>query len=242
MTERFSTSVSTGSREAAPWKHARNRARNQSREAAQEYSPRRKPWVESDATGSPVGAEEVLPHRPTKRPRRESDISRVAQRFGASITAPPSAVLTAEANFPTAKILCALLIALLLPATSIAVTKPHIISFGKWTAVQWTPGTNGDDKPLSIKIRPLIVDGRIKEYVTGAPHEVTERLFVVRRVFRVNDSLPDDSTPQWQWQRGGWLLVDRLTGRISAVNLPEFDIVYSAATWYRDYGLLRNLR
>ena len=95
--------------------------------------------------------------------------------------------------------------------------------------------TTSDDNPLTLKIRPLIVDGRVKEYATGAPHEITERLFVVRRMFRVNDSLPEDATPRWQWQRGGWLLVDRLTGRISSVNLPEFDLVCSAATWYRDY-------
>src|SRR5215469_11528717 len=69
----------------------------------------------------------------------------------------------------------------------------------------------------------------------GPPHEITERLFVVRRMFRVNDGLADDSTPRWQWQRGGWLLVDRLTGRISPINLPEFDVIYSPASWYRDY-------
>ena len=75
----------------------------------------------------------------------------------------------------------------------------------------------------NIKVRALVVDGRVKEYVLGAPHEVTDRLFVVRRVFRVNDSLPEDSGPRWQWQRGGWLLVDRVTGHVSPINLPEFD-------------------
>jgi len=101
--------------------------------------------------------------------------------------------------------------------------------------VTWTAGITADDEPVTLKIRPLIVDGRVREYVLGSPHEITERLFVVRSIFRINDSLPDDSAPRWQWQRGGWLLVDRMTGRISAVNLPEFDAVYSAATWYRDY-------
>jgi hypothetical protein len=52
---------------------------------------------------------------------------------------------------------------------------------------------------------------------------------------RVNDSLPEDSAPPWQWQRGGWLLVDHLTGRVAPINLPEFDAYYSAASWYRDY-------
>lgn len=114
--------------------------------------------------------------------------------------------------------------------------KVHVIAFGKWTPVQWIPGTGVEsEKPVAVKIRALVVDGGVKEYVLGAPHEVTDRLFVVRRVFRVNDSLPEDSNTHWQWQRGGWLLVDRVTGRISPVNLPEFDALYSAASWYRDY-------
>jgi len=113
--------------------------------------------------------------------------------------------------------------------------KVHVIAFGKWMTVSWSGGTSVDGKVSMIRIRALIVDGRVKEYVLGASHEVTERLFAVRRVFRVNDGLPEDSAPRWEWQRGGWLLVDRLTGRISVINLPEFDAFYSAASWYRDY-------
>jgi hypothetical protein len=117
-----------------------------------------------------------------------------------------------------------------------AATKVHVITFGKWTSVPWFPGAGVEaEKPLALKIRALLVDGAVKEYVLGPPHEVTDRLFVVRRMFRVNDSLPADSVPHWQWQRGGWLLVDRVTGRVSAVNLPEFDALYSAPSWYRDY-------
>jgi hypothetical protein len=101
--------------------------------------------------------------------------------------------------------------------------------------VTWTAGTGADGKVPVIKVRALIVDGRVREYVLGASHEVTERLFAVRRVFRVNDGLPEDSAPRWEWQRGGWLLVDRVTGRIAAINLPEFDTLYSSASWYRDY-------
>ena len=117
-----------------------------------------------------------------------------------------------------------------------AVSKPHVITFGKWMLVQWFAGAGVEgDKPLALKVRALMVDGRAKEFVLGLPHEVTDRLFVVRRMFRVNDNLPEDSAPKWQWQRGGWLLVDRGTGRISPINLPEFDAFYSAASWYRDY-------
>jgi hypothetical protein len=121
-----------------------------------------------------------------------------------------------------------------------ASAKVHVITFGKWMAVPWVTGAPVEAKPATtkaatLKIRALMVDGMVKEYSLGAPHEVTDRLFVVRRVFRVNDSLPEDSGPRWQWQRGGWMMVDRVTGRVSAINLPEFDVYYSAASWYRDY-------
>jgi hypothetical protein len=124
---------------------------------------------------------------------------------------------------------------------AIAATKPHVIAFGKWTTVQWFPESStgaGDDKPLTLKVRPLLVDAKVKEFTLGPPHDVTDRLFVVRRAFRVNDSLPQETAtpPHWEWQRGGWLLVDRTTGHISPINLPEFDVVYSATSWYRDYA------
>lgn len=118
-------------------------------------------------------------------------------------------------------------------------TKPHVITLGKWNTVQCFAGTGATaEKPVALKVRPLLVDARVKEFTLGTPHDVTDRLFVIRRAFRVNDSLPMESTvpPHWQWQRGGWLLVDRVTGRISAINLPEFDAVYSDVTWYRDYA------
>jgi hypothetical protein len=59
---------------------------------------------------------------------------------------------------------------------------------------------------------------------------------VVRRAFRSNDALPAEANPLWHWERGGWLLVDRVSGRISPVSLPEFDSYYSAVNWYRDYA------
>jgi hypothetical protein len=126
-----------------------------------------------------------------------------------------------------------LFIVSMLAVRSGAATKVHVIAFGKWMSVQWLPDSVG--KPVSLKVRALVVDGRVREYAIGTPHEVTERLFVVQRVFRVNDSLPEDAALRWQWQRGGWLLVDRLTGRVSPVSLPGFDNYYSAASWYRDY-------
>jgi hypothetical protein len=128
-----------------------------------------------------------------------------------------------------------ILLSSLVSVDAAAVTKPHVIAFGKWTSVPWSYGVE-NNKPQMLKVRALIVDGRVREYILGMPHEMTDRLFVARRVFRLNDSLPEDATPRWLWQRGGWLLVDRLSGKISSLNLPEFDAFYSAASWYRDYA------
>ena len=98
-------------------------------------------------------------------------------------------------------------------------------------------GTGGS-RVRRIEVRVLYVDGRAHESTLGASHDITERLFVVRRAFRVNDTLPGDPAPApgWVWQRGGWLLVDRMTGHISSIALPEFDPYYSVASWYRDYA------
>jgi hypothetical protein len=126
-----------------------------------------------------------------------------------------------------------LLVPILLSSSVGAATKLHVISFGRWTLVQAFAAP--DSAPLAMKVRSLMVDGRTKEYVIGLPHEITDRLFVVRRAFRVNDSLPVDSAPRWQWQLGGWLIVDRVTGRVSSANLPAFDPYLSSASWYRDY-------
>jgi hypothetical protein len=136
------------------------------------------------------------------------------------------------------------LVAIILLAGAVqgmAASKPHVIALGKWIAAKW-PNATGQ-KLLDIKVRPLFVDARLKEYTIGTPHELTDRLFVVRRAFRVNDALPGEGTSanantsgaRWQWQRGGWLLVDRLTGRVAQLGLPEFDPFYSTASWYRDY-------
>lgn len=114
-----------------------------------------------------------------------------------------------------------------------AAPKPHVLTFGKWTSTQWV-GPDGVGR-FDLRVRPLIVDTRVKEYTTGTPHELTDRVFVVRRAFRVNDALPGEGAVRWQWQRGGWLLVDRLTGRVAQLSLPEFDPFYSVANWYRDY-------
>ena len=93
-----------------------------------------------------------------------------------------------------------------------------------------------ESKAIDLKIRPLMIDGRVKEFLVGATHDVTERTFVAQRAYRLNDSLPQDSSIRWRWERGGWLMVDRVSGKVQAISLPEFDPFYSAVAWFRDYA------
>ncbi len=125
---------------------------------------------------------------------------------------------------------------LLLHFIALAATKPHVVAFGHWTSIS-IRSEDREKQPIVIKIRALYVDGRTREFIIGTAHDVTEHAFAVQRIYRVNDSLPQQSGPtQWQWQRGGWLLVDRVSGKIQQLALAEFDPDSSAANWFRDYA------
>lgn len=125
---------------------------------------------------------------------------------------------------------------ILVLAASPCFARQHRITWGKWLPVKWFVGPT-DDKVQPMNVRVLYVDGHVKDFTTGPPYDVTDQLFVVRRAYRLNDQLPEDANkvPHWKWQRGGWLLVDRGSGRVSQLKLPEFDPFYSVASWYRDY-------
>lgn len=119
---------------------------------------------------------------------------------------------------------------------SAAAANPHVIAFGKPLPVKMFIGPDVQ-KSMDMTIRSLYVDGNLKEFTIGDPHDITDRVFVVRRAYRVNDWLPQDEgvNHKWKWQRGGWLMVDRGTGRVSQLTLPDFDPFFSVASWYRDY-------
>jgi hypothetical protein len=125
--------------------------------------------------------------------------------------------------------------------------KPHVVVLGAARKVSYSKA--GDPAGAAavdseLKIRALLVDGVRKEWTTGESHDVTERSFVVRRVIKLNDALPSDSSQKssarvanpWVWQRGPWLLVDRVTGRVVALKLPDYDPGVSQVSWFRDYG------
>jgi hypothetical protein len=122
------------------------------------------------------------------------------------------------------------------PAEGAGKPKIHVINYGKTMVVKLFLGPD-EEHTAPIRVRALYVDAKLKEFITGEAHEVTDRLFVVRRAYRLNNSLPADESKaaSWVWVRGGWLMVDRLTGRVSQVALVEFDPFYSQASWFRDY-------
>ncbi len=121
-----------------------------------------------------------------------------------------------------------------------ATTKIHSVLLGSAHKVPYNPPdaahTALSSDSQQLKIRPLLVDGRQREWTTGDTHDVTDRSFTIRRALRINDSLPADSSDHWVWQPGPWLLVDRSTGHITALHLPDFDPLVSDAVWFRDYA------
>ena len=148
-----------------------------------------------------------------------------------------------------------------LPAISAAPRKGHVVVLGATRKVPYSKigdpagAAQGENE---LKVRSLLLDGVLKEWTTGDAHDVTDRSFVVRRVIKLNDTLPSDKpgpsdkpsdkptagikpaparvANPWVWQRGPWLLVDRQTGHIVALKLPDYDPGVSQVVWFRDYG------
>jgi hypothetical protein len=139
------------------------------------------------------------------------------------------------------------------PAAQAAPRKAHVVVLGAARKVPYSKA--GDPAGAAqteneLKVRALLVDGVVKEWTTGDSHDVTDRSFVVRRVIKLNDNLPAEkpapsekssvkpapAASSWAWQRGPWLLVDRQTGHIAALKLPDYDPGVSQVVWFRDYG------
>ncbi|MGA8043029.1 MAG: hypothetical protein WCA37_09515 [Terracidiphilus sp.] len=133
----------------------------------------------------------------------------------------------------------AFLLAAPTPSRAAGPRKPHAVFLG---AVKKVPYSKADDpagaqsNETELKLRALIVDGQVKEWTTGDSHDVTDRSFVVRRVLKINDALPTDKQGHWVWQRGPWLLIDRSTGHITALKLPDYNPGVSQVSWFRDYA------
>jgi hypothetical protein len=123
--------------------------------------------------------------------------------------------------------------------SSFGATKPHIVIVGSGKMVPYS--AKGDPagalvEETQLRVRPLLVDGKVKEWTVGESHLVTDRTFVLRRALRLNDSLPGDRMDRWVWQRGPWLMVDRVKGSVTALHLPDYDPAISNVVWFRDYA------
>jgi hypothetical protein len=129
-----------------------------------------------------------------------------------------------------------LLLACAIPAAAKG-PKIHNVSLGPARKVPYTPPQatpeNKSEDSSTLRIRALNVDGLQKEWTVGEVHDVTDRTFVIRRALRINDSLPAEPV-RWAWQPGPWLMVDRISGHITAIHLPDFDPVVSNVVWFRD--------
>src|ERR1700761_9750786 len=139
--------------------------------------------------------------------------------------------------------LSSLVLALVLPVTLCspiyAAVKTHTVIVGSGKNVAYSAagdpaGAQAGEKLL--RVRPLLVDDKVKEWTTGESHSITDRSFVVRRALRVNDALPGEKTEHWVWQRGPWLMVDRVKGSVTALHLPDYDPAVSNVVWFRDYA------
>ena len=130
---------------------------------------------------------------------------------------------------------CATLLLLCLPVAA----KVHSVALGGWRKVPYTAPTTSTpspDEPTSLRVRPLVVDGQVKDWTTGEIHEITDRTFVARRAVKLNDALPNEAGAHWLWVLGPWLLVDRSSAHISVLHLPDFDPAVSEIVWFRDYA------
>ena len=132
-------------------------------------------------------------------------------------------------------LLCVFVISLHAGATS----KPHAVFLGSGKVVPYSiagdpAGALANEKRL--RVRPLLVDGKVKEWTAGESHPITDRTFVVRRALHLNDALPGDKAEHWVWQRGPWLSIDRIKGTVTALHLPDYDPGISNVVWFRDYA------
>ncbi len=123
--------------------------------------------------------------------------------------------------------------------TPVSAAKMHFVTLGPYRKVPYTPPEatpdNKSEEATTLRIRPLVVDDKPREWTVGELHEVTDRTFVIRRAIHINDSLPSEPS-RWTWQPGPWLQVDRTSGHISPLHLPAFDAQVSEVAWFRDYA------
>jgi hypothetical protein len=122
-----------------------------------------------------------------------------------------------------------------LSAFSLFAQEQSQITFNEPLSVKWFVGPAKSDV-RDIQVRALLIDGEIKYFTIGEPQNVTDDMFVIRQAYRLDDLRPDEPVerPEWRWQRGGWLVVERASGDVYPLKLPDFDPFHSVAVWKGD--------
>ncbi|MGI4853937.1 MAG: hypothetical protein ACRYF4_07830 [Janthinobacterium lividum] len=137
-------------------------------------------------------------------------------------------------------IACSLIVLVPLPVRAAKPPKVHTVVLGPVRRVPFIAADVAreakEDEAGTLRVRGLYVDDKLREWTTGDQHDLTDRSFVTRRVLHVNDALPGEKAGRWVWQPGPWLLIDRISGRVTSLHLPEFDSSLSEVVWYRDYA------
>ncbi|MHB8301656.1 MAG: hypothetical protein ACYDC6_02280 [Acidobacteriaceae bacterium] len=131
---------------------------------------------------------------------------------------------------------CAALLFLSLPVFA----KAHSVALGAWRKVPYsapsTAAKTSTKGPEALRVRPIVIDGQVRDWIAGDIHEITDRTFAARRAVKLNDALPGEAGARWQWVLGPWLLVDRATAHIGVLHLADFDPAVSEVAWFRDYA------
>lgn len=124
-----------------------------------------------------------------------------------------------------------------------ATRRIHSAGLGEWHSVPYAPHPDATSPATGqLRIRPLIVDGRLADWTTGEPHMITAQTFTVQQVLRVNNALPADPKPSWIWQLGPWLLANRSTGHVATLHLPDFYPTVSEVVWFQNYAAYCGLK
>lgn len=123
-----------------------------------------------------------------------------------------------------------LVVAVLFAALTTAQAAPrkaHVVVLGAARKVPYSKA--GDPAGAAtgeteLKIRALLVDGAVKEWTTGDAHDVTDRSFVVRRVIKLNDTLPSDKSTS------GDKIGEKATAGVKPVPAPAASSARAAST------------
>lgn len=119
----------------------------------------------------------------------------------------------------------------------------HTVFLAPWHTVPYSPDPDAAAPTQShLRVRALVVDGRIVDWTSGPTHQVTRTTYTVRQAIRVNDALPTAKHDHWIWQLGAWLSVQRITGHVAVLHLPGFDPRVSQIVWFRDLAAYCGIR